>query len=419
MLDRTSAPRFAEIKNFSLPSPEIIKLTNGIPLVHFTEVNQEVVKIELIFKAGKWFEDKRGLSQFTAQMLEKGTTQRNSYQIAEMFDQFGSSVEISPGFDFTSLSLYTLTKNVVNALPLFCEIATLPSFSDSEFLLMKDISKQNLKINNEKNSYVASKKIRQNIFGGHHPYGSTLEENDIDTLTREDLIDFFQRRFKLHEIYVTGKVDPSTKQTMLEHLSVFQSATPEKQQITFEKSEEKFSQHVEKPDSVQSSLRLGKRIINRNNPDYATLVLFNHILGGYFGSRLMKNIREEKGLTYGIHSSINTLKNDAFFIIGTDVNKENRELAITQIKFEVEKLREESIMSDELETAKNHLLGSLQLETANPFSIVEKIKVTRLNQLSSDFYQTLFFNIQTSNVESIKQAASHIHEDGLFEVSVG
>ena len=125
----------------------------------------------------------------------------------EIFDQFGSSVEINAGFDFVSVSLYTLTNNINKVFPLFCEIAHYPSFPDSEFTLLKDIFRQNLKINNEKSSYLASKAIRQNIFGSNHPYGSSITESDLDLLTRQDLVNFFQTRFSLHEVYITGKVD--------------------------------------------------------------------------------------------------------------------------------------------------------------------------------------------------------------------
>lgn len=420
MLNRKSAPQFAEIKRFHLPTPEIIMLDNGVPLIQFDKVNQEVLRIELIFKAGKWFETKKGTSYFTAHLLDKGTLSKNSLQIAETFDLFGSSIEVNPGFDFTSLSLYTLSKNIKKVLPLFCEIALSPAFPDSEFTLLKDIFKQNLKINKEKSSYLAGKLIRQNIFGSNHPYGNSVDESEVEDLTQADLINFFKAKFHLHEVYVTGLLDDSVKKMLTYSLSEFRIASETEATLNFDKGQKNHSQHVEKADSVQSSLRLGKRIINRNSPDYPSIVLLNHILGGYFGSRLMKNIREEKGLTYGIHSSINTLKKDAFFLIGTDVNKENRELAILEIKEEIRRLRENTIHTEELETAKNHLLGSLQLETANPFSVLEKIKTIRLNQLNSDFYSDLFDGIQITNSEAIKSIAqSHLHEESLFEVSVG
>jgi zinc protease len=420
MLDRKTAPQFAEIKDFHLPSPEIIELNNGIPLVLYEDVQQKVIKIELVYKAGKWFESKRGVSHFTAQMLERGTTKRNSYQIAEAFDQFGCSTEVNAGFDFTSLSLYTLSKNLTSVLPVFCEVASTPSFAQSEFTLMKDVFRQNLKINNKKNSYVAGKTIRQNIFGSEHPYGSSLEESDVDNLSREDLVAFFNTQFVLHEIYITGALRGDEKKILINDLSNLKVLNLANDKIKLSHDQKRLSQLIELPDSVQSSLRIGKRTINRSHPDYPTFVLLNHILGGYFGSRLMKNIREEKGLTYGIHSSINSLKNDALFLIGTDVNKENQTLALSEIKVEIKKLQEDLVGLDELEVTKNHLLGSLQLEAANPFSLVEKIKAIRLNQLTPDFYNTLFNKISDSDAEMIMGVAqSYLNIETLFELSVG
>jgi zinc protease len=215
-------------------------------------------------------------------------------------------------------------------------------------------------------------------------------------------------------------VDSSIKKILIKNLSEFPiTIQPQVQSVISESPEVKI-QHIQKPESIQSSIRLGKKTINRSNPDYPSLVLLNHILGGYFGSRLMKNIREEKGLTYGINSSIHALKNDAFLLIGTDVNKENRSLAVSEIKSEIKRLQEEDIDLAEVETAKHHLLGSLQLETANPFSVLEKIKTIRLHDLNSDFYSILFKGIQVSNPDKLTRIAqAHLNENRFFELSVG
>jgi len=420
MLDRKSAPQFIEIATSNLPSPEIITLDNGIPLVQFSKVNQEVLRIELVFKAGKWYEPKVGLSYFTSHLLDKGTQSKSSFQIAEIFDQFGSSVEINAGFDFVSVSLYTLTNNINKVFPLFCEIAHYPSFPDSEFTLLKDIFRQNLKINNEKSSYLASKAIRQNIFGSNHPYGSSITESDLDLLTRQDLVNFFQTRFSLHEVYITGKVDSGIMKMLAKNLSEFPIANQDQIHLVASESPEVKTQHIQKSESIQSSIRLGKRVVNRSNPDYPAMVLLNHILGGYFGSRLMKNIREEKGLTYGINSSIHALKHDAFLLVGIDVNKENCTVALSEIKSEIKRLQEVGIDLGELETAKHHLLGSLQLETANPFSVLEKIKTIRLHNLNNNFYSILLEGIQVSNQDTlIRIAQTHLNENNFFELSVG
>jgi len=167
-------------------------------------------------------------------------------------------------------------------------------------------------------------------------------------------------------------------------------------------------------------LRLGKKTINRANPDYPGLLLLNHLLGGYFGSRLMKNLREERGLTYGIHSSISTLFNDSLFLIGTDVNSKDQLLAIDEIKKEIHALSLNPASDSEIDLARNHLLGGIQLDAANPFSITDKIKMLRMYNLNSDYYNSLFFkimNIRSNDLQ--KLAANYLSAETLHTVAVG
>lgn len=418
MLDRKSAPSFVPVASFHLPSAQETKLTSGISIIQLGGVQQDILKIELIFKAGKVQEPGRGVSYFTAQLLEKGTRNKNSFQIADFFDSCGASIEITPGADYISIALYALSGNIKEVLPVFIELITAPTFPQDELDLAKSIFLQNLKINLEKNSYVASKLLRQNIFGTAHPYGSSLEEEDVNALTREQLESFFNKYYSLVEIYVTGSINPSLQDILVSGFSSIRSITPINNQIESIDTNP-FSQRIEKQDSVQSSIRLGKKSINRSHPDYASLVLLNHIFGGYFGSRLMKNIREEKGLTYGIYSSLTPFKKDAFLAIGADVNKSNLVVALSEIRKELSALRDELINPSELEIARNHLLGSLQIETSNPFSVLDKIKTIRLNQLSPDFYSRLFSTLLEVDGVSLQKTANTYLQDNFFEVSVG
>lgn len=421
MLDRKSAPAFADLVDFHLPTPKIEALSHTTNLVYLNQVQQDVVKVELIFKSGKWVEPASGISQFTAQLLDKGTSTKSALQIAEHLDLLGASIEVSSGFDYTTVSLYCLKSQLGKALPIFCDITTNPTFPDSELSLLKSITAQNLKVNSEKTSYLASKKIRQSIFGINHPYGNSLEPHHIDSISREQLIQFFNSQYELEEVYVTGSLDTSTLNFVKQSFSSFSTKSSLKlDQATLHQDYEPQKVYIEKAESIQSSIRLGKKIVNRNSPDYPIIVLLNHILGGYFGSRLMKNIREEKGLTYGINSSVNALKHDALFVISTDVNKSNREEAVEEIKKEIRILQENPIGVGELELAKNHLLGGLQLETANAFSIMDKIKVIRLNRLNLDFYDNFFSSIkQTSSAQIQRVANQRLTVDQLMEVVVG
>lgn len=419
MLDRTTAPRHVEINSFQLPSPELKTLENGVPLFVLRGVAQQVLKIELVFSGSKWDESKNGLSYFTAHMLEKGTKTKNSFEIADFFDFHGASVEISPGFDFVSVSLFCLTKTINKVLPQFIELVSSSIFPEDELTLQKEIFNQSLKINNEKTSYVASKLIRQHLFGPSHPYGKSIEEGDVNQLTGNDLRDFFHNHLLLNQVFIVGSLDESILDSIIYQLRIIQPDRRRQKSSTVIISQNELSEHVERPNSIQSSLRLGKRIINRNHKDYPALVLLNHIFGGYFGSRLMKNIREEKGLTYGIHSSISNLKHDAFFVIGADVNRINKDIAIAEIRKELDTLRNKIVGGQELQTAKSHLLGSLQLEIANPFSVIDKIKTIHLIGLDENFYNDLFVEILNVDETAIQRVALEHLSDSLVEVAVG
>ncbi len=419
MLDRSLAPAFSKKNSFDLPRPEVIKLHDNLDLVFLGNLQQDVFKLEIIFKAGKWYETKPGVSHFTSVMLDKGTAQKSSKQIAELFDYHGAQIEISPGYDFVSVSLYGLTKHFRELLPVFIEILTTPSLPQNELDLQKGIFIQQLEVSNKKNSAVASKLIRKNIFGGAHPYGNSIEKTDVLNLSQENLQGYFTNYFSAHEIYLIGNFDSSQVQWLVTELHLLKKDSVHVNH-EFAIQNQVVIQNVTTLDSVQSSIRLGKPVINRAHPDYFALLLLNHILGGYFGSRLMKNIREAKGLTYGIYSSINPFKNDCMFSIGADVNKDKLELTISEIKKELESLSQKLIPENELIISKNHLLGSLQLEVANPFTSFDKIKNLRLNQLSEGYYQNLFSSVQAVSLSALQTTSQkYLSIDDLFEVTVG
>jgi zinc protease len=149
-------------------------------------------------------------------------------------------------------------------------------------------------------------------------------------------------------------------------------------------------------------------------------LFLNHILGGYFGPRLMKNIREEKGLTYGIHSSVHALQHDSFTVIGADVDKENKELTFREIKSELKKLRTEKITTEELDNTRYHFIGSLQTEITTPFAHADKIKNIILNNLPDQYYQRMISRISTISSEELQTTAEkYFHEDSFMEVAAG
>jgi zinc protease len=417
MLDRKTAPSYSHSHTLELPLIEELKVSDELTVLYFDQVKQALTKVEFIYKAGKWYESFSGLSHFTAQMLEKGTAKKNSTEIASVFDQLGAHVEITPGFDYTSISLYSLSEKLKDVMPLFLEIIQSSSFPEEELDLMKGIFAQNLKVNNDKTSYIASKLIRRNLFGSTHPYGSSIEESDVSKINREGTSRFFKECFHPHEIYITGQLTNAQLDFLIKEIGSISSRSSKNNAIKHTLKEGAKVDYFEKAESLQTSIRLGKRTINKTHKDFNGLLFLNHILGGYFGSRLMKNIREEKGLTYGIYSSINTFLNDSFFVIGADVNKENQEITITEIKNELKKLYSGRISEQELLIAKNHFIGSIQLDMANPFSVVEKIKNVRLNHLNPAYYPNLISDVSNINQEQLISIAEKYFSPSDFLIA--
>ena len=406
MLDRTVQPAFQKSSAFDLIHPENITLKNNLPVTVVRGGEQAVARIEFIFDAGKWHEEQSGVSYFTSHQLQKGTSTKSSYEISTETEQRGVHFEISPGHDFTSLALYGLTKNITEVFQLTREIITAPVFPQAELDQAKDIYSQSLKINLEKTSYLASRELRKTLFGENHPYGRDADISEVTEIQRAWLIEFHKTRFNNFRIICSGKITDQILNNLTDTFGTIQLHASLERQLAAHSSTIVSNHAVEKKESVQSSIRMGRHVIGRTHNDYAALLLLNHILGGYFGSRLMKNIREEKGLTYGINSSIAALKHASSLTIGTDVNKENTGLVIQEIKNEMNSLCTRLIGTSELEIARNHFIGSLQSEITTPFAHADKIKNLLLFSLPANYYQDLILKIDSLSQQDLLQTAN-------------
>ena len=419
MLDRTVAPPFVKSANYYLPSFSLKTLANGCSLVVLPSVQQELIKIELVFYAGKWFESFPGQAHFTAMMLEKGTPTKSALEIATFFDHQGAQIEISPGLDFTSISLYSLTRNAERTFKYLLSIIRESSFPEEELSLQKDIFVQNLRVNQEKNSFVAGQWIRKLLFGDRHPYGNSLTAEDVQMLTRPHLTQYASNFLTPVAVFVTtnNSVNGEFVQSALEESPLLNKDTTTSH---VRQSSTQFVHTLDKKESIQSAIRIACLSLNRIHPEYPHLLLLNHILGGYFGSRLMKNIREKKGLTYGISSSVNPLGRESFFVIGAEVNKGNVSIAVEEIMKEIQELQQKSISESELLIAKNHLLGSLQQDLSNPFSVMDKIRNIILFNLPHSHYSNLYTTVDRINSFELQSLArNHFSMSQFHRVLVG
>lgn len=392
---------------------------NSIPLTIVAGGQQEVIRLEVIINAGRWTESVAGSSYFTAQQLSKGTSNKSSFEIARLFDYYGAHFESSAGVDVTTLTVYALTRNLGPVVALLVEILQTPVFPEKEFEQAKAIYLQNLKVNKEKTSFLASTLFRKKLFGMDHPYGREVLEDQVTSLTTGHLNEFYRTNYQDCQVVVSGKVNAQAEEQIASAFStlVTQHNLPASHTVTQDAHD---IEHITKADSVQSSLRVGKRSIGRAHADYPEFILVNHILGGYFGSRLMKNIREEKGLTYGISSSLHAMQHDSYLVIGTDVNKENRDLTFSEITREMKLLQTERVPDSELDTARYHFMGSLQSDLSTPFAHADKWKNILLFDLPEQYYTSLLERLQSATADQlIEVARKHYDTESFLKVSAG
>lgn len=418
ILDRTQAPPFSLSTKYSLTQPETLSFRSGQPLYVFRGLQQSIVKLELTFEAGKWYEPASGVSYFTAQMIRKGTRNRTSYEIAGSLDHLGAHLEIQPGFDSVTVSLFVLKKNLFPALDILLDMLGEPTFPEDELRQEKEIFIQNLRVNNEKTSVVASRELRRAIFGKLHPYGNATEETDVVTLEARSLPAFFQSRFHLHKAYLLGPVSDQDLEALIDRMSLPSSGLADG---LHPKISPGASLHLPKQGSVQASIRLGKRCIQKSgDADYFSALMVNHLLGGYFGSRLMKNIREEKGLTYGIHSAMHHFRRDSFWVIAAEVNQQNAAAALDEIRHELRQLQEVPVSQYELTVACNYFIGSWQSDNATLFSIAEKVRNIHDFRLPADYYDRMMNHLRAMTPADVQRAArQHFSGDDLVEIRVG
>lgn len=419
MLDRTRAPEFVPPQKFKLPQPGKIALSNGSTLYYLNAGDQPVIKLEFIFKAGVWFENNTGISFFAAKMLLEGTVSFKSSEIAGKLDRYGAFVEVNPGFDYITLSVNIPAKNFTQVDSLITEILFNPTFPESEFDLMRKIHVQQLKVNEQKNQFVASRLFRKQLFEGS-PYGNVMNEENLNLLTPTNLTTHFESWMKgKFDIFITGQFDVDLPEKLGESFNHQLKETHDFHEISI-KDQPTFFRKVEKTESLQSSIFMGKRSINKTHANYPGLLLLNEIFGGYFGSRLTQNIREDKGFTYSIYSHLATLKNAAYFVISSEVKKEYKEQVLDEIRKEIKQIKDHKVGEEELVQAKNHLKGSVNNSLTSPFALMEKLKNILLYDLGYDFYDQLFDQIDAIDATQLNLLANELlFNEDLSAVIVG
>lgn len=416
MLDRSLPPPAGEISKLEFTQAQSTYISSGVPVHMIDAGHHEILLIECIFRSGKWFENIPGVSLFSSKMLLEGSEYMNSGEIAEFFESHGARVEVHAGSDLNAFSVYVLKKHFEKVISVLKELFLHPAYASDELEILKDIQIQQIKLNDKKNNIRAGKEFRKLIFGKDHPYGRSLEIHDIkEFIFPENLRNYYRSALLSGmEIMISGKLDPG----IINSLEIF-SEIP----VLDNRESNIVLQYPVLPelqiavkDSFQTSIRFGRRIIQKNHEDYLALIVLNELLGGFFGSRLMKNIREDKGFTYGIHSSLINHIHDSYWIIGTDAKKEFATDTLREIRHEFSRLREEPVGEDELAMVRNYLLGNFLSSLETSFSLADKFKNIYFFNLGYKYYEDYIHTLRTISAKQIQEMANRYLVDDEFKL---
>lgn len=421
-LDRQTPPGFKPIKSINYLKAEKGILDNGIPVYSLNSGNEQIIKLDIVFNAGIWYQNQSLISSFTSLMLLEGTSNFSSKEIAEKLDYLGSYIYPYVEKDIAGITLFCLNKHTEESILLLKEILENPMFPSEELEIQIKNHEQQYLINSQKVSVISQKEFNKALFGANHPYGKSASITDYNLVTRDLLVEYYAKHYNLSssKIIISGFVDKSVLSILNKHLGTVVITTDnnldsnEFEIITSSDKELKFH----KDDSVQSSLRLGKIIINKLHPDYMGAQVLNLVFGGYFGSRLMNNIREDKGYTYGIGSSLVSLQHAGFLSISTQAGSEHIRNILKEIQFEISVLQNDLISNEELNRAKNYFLGEMLRGFDGPFEMAESFKSILLYGLEYKYFDDFINTINTITPVELRDLAIKYYDYDSFNIVI-
>jgi zinc protease len=421
-LKRVQPPVFP-IEKINIPEALQFNLNNGVPVYMIESGTEEILRIEFTFRAGLINESMPMVSSTTNMMLSEGSQTYTSEELNNLLDFYGAFLNLSAEKDRAGVVIFCLNKHIGKVLELCREIIFRPLFPEKELMALMNKRLSWFLVNREKVQNLANDRFFESIFGTVHPYGRQLAEQDFGNL-KPDLLKEFHASFYTPEnmaIIISGKIPGNASGLLNEFFGENKITRSPHRDIHIRPVPEKNKKiHVNKNGAVQTAIRIGSASVNKREADYPGLKVLDSILGGYFGSRLMKNIREEKGYTYGISSSISSLEMSGYKIISTEVGQKNCQNAIDEIYKEIRKLQTEPVSNSELEVVRNCMAGEFLRMFDGPFALSESFRSVWDFGLDNSYYIRLADKIKSINADEIMSLANTYYNiDDLYQITAG
>ncbi|MEO6232952.1 MAG: pitrilysin family protein [Ferruginibacter sp.] len=426
-MNRTIAPLIKDAIEFELPLKPYEKfiLDNGVEVFAINAGEQDVVQIELVFFAGNSYEKAKGVAAATNHLMKNGTSTKTAFQINEHFEYFGAYCNRSCNHETAVISLHTLSKHLNELLPVMKEMITDSIFAEDELNIFKQNVKQKLSVNLQKCDFVANRLIDACVYGEQHPYGKYMVAEDYEAITSAQLKEHFDQYYLNGNcvIFVAGKLPAGMFAALNESFGnlAIKPHVSSSRRITHpvDRAIQKKSRITNDVEGVQGAIRIARPFPNRHHPDFMGIMVLNTVFGGFFGSRLMSNIREEKGYTYGIHSYIQNHMDDTAWLISTEAGKDVAEATIEEVYKEMKILREELIDEEELLLVRNYMIGSILGDLDGPFHIIGRWKNIILNNLDEKYYYDSIKAIKTISAKELQELSQkYLVPEDFYEMVV-
>jgi predicted Zn-dependent peptidase len=416
-------PQIRGVEHVEYIEPGNHSLNNGAQLFTLRSGDQEVVKIDFSFKAGSWYSKSRLDGSMAASMLQEGTSAHSAIEIANTFDFYGAQFSSGSSYDNNYISLLSLRKHLPRLLPMVSEIIRDASFPEEEFEILRQKRKQRAIVDAGRVSLIAQKSFLRNLFGEGHPYAPVASPEFYDTITLEDVHSHYKRFYRPDRMSVTasGFVDEQVIQLIKENFSSVWGGTDTAERTNnYSLPLAEKSVFIEKTGANQNAVAIGKLFPTQNDPDFPGLKLLCTILGGYFGSRLMSNIREDKGYTYSIQASPISFLHNGVFLIFAEVKSDKTAETVVEVFHEIKRLREELITPEELVPIQNYLLGRILEDFDGPFARAQTFTSLRDSNLDFEYYNKLINTIKTAKPEAIRELAQkYLDPDSMSTIIAG
>ncbi len=412
---KEAPPAPAPPRDFALPAPKQFVLDNGLRVILVNYGSVPKVNVGLYVAAGNSYESPAEvwLGDLTAQLMREGTTSKTGSQISTASAQMGGQVDIAVGVDTASVQGSALTEFAPDLTRLVADLALNPKFPASELDRLKADNLRRLSIAKSNPQQMATEKFREVVYD-KHPYGQIFPtEVQMKGYTLAQARAFYEANWAASRsrLYVVGRFDgPAVEAAIRTAFSGWKKGAMTHPPAPKPRSE-RAVYIVDKPAAVQTTLIVGLPTIDASHADSIALSVANSVLGGYFSSRMTANLRESKGYTYSPFSQVSNRYRDATWAQNADVTTAVTGASLKEIFYEIDRLQAEAPSADELESAKNYMLGTFVLRNSDRAGIIAQLEFINFHGLSADYLNTYVGKVRAVTPAMVQQMAQKYIDD--------